>query len=289
MAPPRTRLRRLLLALGAALLALGGLAGPAAANVISPESPHSPNASDGNTLYWIVLVVAVIVMVVVNAGLLGALTRFRARRGERPRQVRGLQRLQTMVAAGLAVFAVALFTVSVVFTEKARKIADTGPNGLQRSSSITQGSAAAPIGGQTPPASKSANPLEITATGQEWLWRYTYPNGAFSYYRLVVPVDTAVKLDLVSTDVVHGWFVPALSGKFDAVPGKTNTAWFKADETGTYLGRSSTFSGAAYAADRIEVQVVTPERYESFIDNTKNEIQKAQDIVVKQLQSGETP
>ena len=53
-------------------------------------------------------------------------------------------------------------------------------------------------------------PLKIEATGQQWLWRYDYPNGAFSYYKLVVPVDTAVELELVSTDVVHTWDVPDL-------------------------------------------------------------------------------
>jgi cytochrome c oxidase subunit II len=188
----------------------------------------------------------------------------------------------------LVALAVGVFAVSVVFTQKARELAPTGPEGLQASAAVS-GSGAAPIGGSTPPASKSANPLRITATGQQWLWRYTYPNGAFSYYRLVVPVDTAVQLDLVTTDVIHGWYIPELGGRFDAVPGKTNHAWFRADQTGTYSGRSSTFSGAAYAADRIEVDAVTPQQYQSFIARQKREVQEAQDIVVKQIQSGQTP
>ena len=272
------------------MLALAATAAPAGANLISPESPHSPNASDINTLYWIMIVVAVIVIVVVNAALLGTARRFRERRGSQPQPARGLGGLQTIVAAGLAVLALALFAVSVVFTEKARTVGDTDPNGLKKSAAITEGSGAAPIGTATPPsASQSANPLQITATGQQWLWRYTYPNGAFSYYKLVVPVDTAVQLNLASTDVVHGWYVPELGGKFDAVPGKTTAVRFKADEPGTYLGRSSTFSGPAYAADRIEVEVVSPAEYQSFISEQRKEIQEAQDIVVQQLQSGETP
>jgi cytochrome c oxidase subunit II len=228
------------------------------------------------------------VIVKVNVWLLWAVARFRARRGQAPRQVRGMRRLQTIVAAGLAVFAIAMFAVSVVFTEKARDVAPTGPEGLQQSSALTEGSGAAPIGTSTPPPS-GTSPLQISATGQQWLWRYTYPNGAFSYYRLVVPVDTAVQLNLVSTDDVHGWYVPALGGKFDAVPGKTNQAWFRADETGAFEGRSSTFSGAAYAADRIEVKVVTPDQYQSFIESQKQDIQDAQDIVVQQIQSGQVP
>jgi cytochrome c oxidase subunit 2 len=270
------------------LLALVVAPVSAGANVISPESPHSPNAGDINTLYWITLVVVVALIVKVNAALLWTAFRFRARRGLAPQQPGGMRRLQTVVAGGLAAFAVAMFAVSVVFTEKARDRAPTGPAGLQQSSALT-GSGAAPIGTSTPPPSKGADPLQITATGQQWLWRYTYPNGAFSYYQLVVPVDTAVQLDLVSTDVVHGWYVPALGGKFDAVPGKTNHAWFRADETGTYEGRSSTFSGAAYAADRIAVKVVTPDEYQSYIETLNQDIQAAQDTVVQQIQSGQIP
>lgn len=288
MAPPRTHARRLLLTAGAALTGSAFAAPSAAANVLSPESPHSPNASDINTLYWIGLIVVVVVIVVVNGALLLSVLKFRRRRGRQPRQLHGQRRLQLMVGAGLGAIALAMFVASIVFTEKARELAPTGPDGLQRASEVT-GSAAAPIGGPVPPPSPNANPLEINATGQQWLWRYTYPNGAFSYYKLVVPVDTAIKLDLVTTDVTHGWYVPALGGKFEAVPGKTNHTWFRADRTGTFAGRSSTFSGAAYAADRIEVNVVTPDRYQSFVDRQAREIQDAQDIVVQQLQSGETP
>lgn len=271
------------------LLGLSLGAAPAAANVISPEPAHSPQAHDLNTLYWIVTVVVVVLIVVVNVALISAVVRFRERRGREPRQLRSGRRVQVRVAGVLAVFAAALFTVSIVFTQKARNQAPTGPQGLQASSQTISGSGAAPIGTSTPPASKSANPLEITATGQQWLWRYSYPNGAFSYYRLVVPVDTNVQLNLFTTDVVHGWFVPELGGKFNAVPGKVNHAWFRADQVGNYYGHSSTFSGAAYAADRIEVSVVTPQQYQSFIATQQKEIQKAQDIVVQQIQSGQTP
>ncbi len=288
MAPPRTRARRLLASLGAVLVALAASAAPAAANLVSPEPAHSPGAGDLNTLYWIAIIVSMLLIVAVNAALLAAVGQFRERRGREPRQLRGGRRIQIRVTAVLAALAAAMFVVSVVFTQKAHNLPSTGATGLHTSASV-QGSAAAPIGNATPPPSTAANPLIITATGQQWLWRYTYPNGAFSYYKLVVPVDTAVQLNLDSTDVQHGWFVPELSGKFDAVPGKTNSLSFRADRLGTYYGRSSTFSGAAYAADRIEVNVVTPQRYQAFIAAQKRDIQAAQDIVVKQIQSGQTP
>ena len=265
------------------------MASSASANLLTPESPHSPNADDITTLYVIVMIAVVAVIVKVNFWLLFGVSRNRARRGHVPHELSSLRRLQSLAVGGLAAFAVVLFGVSVFFTERARDVGSTGPQGLKSASAVTEGSGAAPIGGSTPPPSQSADPLEITATGQQWLWRYTYPNGAFSFYRLVVPVDTAVKLRLVTTDVVHGWFVPSLGGKVDAVPGKTNFARFRADETGIYEGRSATFSGAAYATERIAVEVVTPEQYESFIEQQLLDIQAAQDIVVEQIQSGGTP
>lgn len=285
LAPPRRRPRRLLASLGGALLASGLLASPASAGVIAPDAPQSPNAEDLRTLYWIGLVVSVVLIVAVNAALLGIVFRFRARRGARPRQLRAARGVQTRVAAGLAVLAAVVFTVGVVFTEKGREVPSTGPEGLQRASALTEDSGAAPIGTSTPPPSRGADPLQITATAQQWLWRYTYPNGAFSYYRLVVPADTAVRLRLVSTDVVHGWFVPALGIQADAVPGKTNYASFLIDEPGTYEGRSSTFSGAAYAAARIAVEAVPPQRYEAFVEDQRRGIQEAQDAVAEQLES----
>ncbi len=266
------------------------LASPASANLLTPESPHSPNADDITTLYVIVMIAVLALIAAVNIGLLRGVSRNRARRGRQERDVTGLRRLQRLTAGALAGFAIVLFALSVFFTERARDPGSTGPGGLQSASAVTEGSGAAPIGGSTPsPSSQSADPLEITATAQQWLWRYTYPNGAFNFYRLVVPVDTAVKLRLVSTDVVHGWFVPSLSGRFVAVPGKTNFVRFRADEVGTYEGRSSTFSGAAYAADRIEVEVVEPDEYEAFVEQQLADIQEAQDIVTEQIASGETP
>ena len=138
-------------------------------------------------------------------------------------------------------------------------------------------------------ASASSKPLTIQATGQQWLWRYDYPNGAFSYYKLVVPSDTAVELELLSTDVVHTWNVGELARKADAVPGKTNRVFFTTDDEGSYTGDSATLSGQAYAAMGTEVDVVSPEEYESFVEAQKEDIQTAQDRVVELIENGETP
>ncbi len=231
-------------------------------------SPSSPGADQIDTLLWIGFVAAAILVVVVVGGLLYALRRYRAERGAEPRQITGGRTIQLRVGGALAVFAVAIFVISILYTDKARETSATGETGLQVSHS---------------------EPLKITTTGQQWLWRYDYPNEAFSYYKLVVPVDTAVELDLVSTDVVHTWDVPDLAGKRDAVPGKTNHVVFRADEEGTYRGQAATMSGQAYAAMRTEVEVVSPQEYQAFVAGAKKDIQAAQDRVVSLIESGETP
>ncbi len=231
-------------------------------------APHSPGIDQIDTLLWIGLVAATIFAIAVIGGLLYALGRNRAERGAEPRQVTGGAGIQLRVGGALGIFAVALLVLSIVFTDRAREAPATGTAGLQTARS---------------------EPLTIETTGQQWLWRYQYPNQAFSYYRLVVPVDTEVRLNLVSTDVVHTWDVPDLAPKADAVPGKTNEIVFRADEEGTYFGRAATLSGQAYAAMRTAVEVVSPGEYEAFVEAQKEEIQAAQDRVVKLIENGEVP
>ena len=231
-------------------------------------APHSPGTDQIDTLLWIGFVAATILIVAVLGGLLYALRRYRAERGAEPRQITGGRGIQVRVGGALGAFAAAILVVSIIYTDKARETPATGAAGLQVSHSA---------------------PLKISTTGQQWLWRYDYPNQAFSYYKLVVPVDTAVELDLVSTDVVHTWDVPDLAPKRDAVPGKTNHVVFRADEEGTYFGQAATLSGQAYASMRTEVDVVSPDEYEAFIKSQKVDIQAAQDRVVGLIENGEVP
>jgi cytochrome c oxidase subunit II len=231
-------------------------------------TPHSPGTDQIDTLFWIGFVAAAIVIVAINVALIYAVRKFRASRGTEPRPLAGGRRIQFRVAGALTAFAAAVFVLSVVFTEKARETPTSGSAGL---------------------TSAASEPLTIRATGQQWLWRYDYPNSSFSYYKLVVPVDTAVELELLSTDVVHTWDVPDLSGKRDAVPGKANRVVFRADEEGTYEGQSATLSGQAYAAMRTAVEVVSPQAYEDFVKQQKADIEAAQDRVVGLIKGGETP
>lgn len=231
-------------------------------------APHSPGTDQIDTLLWIGIVAAAILIVAVTVALLYVVRRYRSERGAQPRQLLSGRGLQFRVGAFLTFFAALLFILGVVFTDNAREKPSTGDAGL---------------------ASLKSEPLKIKATGQQWLWRYDYPNGAFSYYKLVVPVDTAVEVELLSTDVVHTWNVAELARKADAVPGKTNRVFFTADDEGSFEGDSATLSGQAYASMRTAVEVVSPEDYEAFVETQKEDIQTAQDQVVELIENGETP
>lgn len=231
-------------------------------------APHSPGTDQIETLSWIGFVAAAILIVAVLGALLYVVRRYRGERGAEPRQLLSGRGLQFRVGGVLTIFAALLFVLGVVFTDNARERPSTGEAGL---------------------ASLKGEPLTIKATGQQWLWRYDYPNGAFSYYKLVVPVDTAVELELLSTDVVHTWNVEELARKADAVPGKTNKVLFSTGDEGVYGGDSATLSGQAYASMRTEVEVVSPEEYEEFIETQKEEIDAAEERVVGLIEEGDTP
>lgn len=229
---------------------------------------HSPGTDQIDTLFWIGFIAAAILIVVVVGALLYVVRRYRSERGTEPRQLLSGRRLQFRVGGVLTAFAALLFILGIVFTDNAREKPTTGDAGL---------------------ASLKSEPLKIKATGQQWLWRYDYPNGAFSYYKLVVPADTAVELELLSTDVVHTWNVEELARKADAVPGKTNKVFFTTSEEGTYEGDSATLSGQSYAAMRTEVEVVSPEEYEEFVETLNEDIDAAEERVVGLIENGETP
>jgi cytochrome c oxidase subunit 2 len=134
----------------------------------------------------------------------------------------------------------------------------------------------------------AGDPLVISAIAQQWLWRFEYPGGTpgqrtFSYGELVVPVDTSVVLNIDSTDVIHSWWVPALGGQVQAVPGTISQTWFKADETGVFEGRGTVFNGTSFPAMDIRVRVVEPAEYQAYVEQLHSDLGEAQEDVRAQV------
>jgi cytochrome c oxidase subunit 2 len=240
--------------------------------LLSPPGGHSPNADDINTLYWVMLVVGIVLLLAINGALLALAMRFRSERGRQPRRLVVRRPAQFGTAGAFALLALVIFVIGVIETNDAKQVQASGPDGLQAASQTTAQR------GLRVPAGNTA-PLQIRACGQQWIWRYEYPDGTYSYYELVVPVDTAVIVKLCSTDVVHRWWVPGLTGKFDATPGESNQTWFKADETGTFDGASYAFSGPSYAVMRTRVRVVDVPTYQAWLEQQAAGIQAAQSFV----------
>ena len=89
--------------------------------------------------------------------------------------------------------------------------------------------------------------LTVTATARMWSWSFSYPNGATSS-KLIVPVGKPVRVELVSTDVIHGFFLPAFRVKRDVVPGMKNHVWFVAPKAGSYDLFCSQYCGTAHSS-----------------------------------------
>lgn len=260
-----------------AFLATPALLFPASAGAgaLTPESPASPNASDLHTAYVVALVIALLIGIALIAGLLASL-RGGGDENVAERRAHGTAGFQGWVIGGLAAIALAVFTFGVLATESARDVEPTGPDGLL----TAQTSAALPEG---------VEPLNVRVTGQQWVWRFEYPDGTFSYQELVVPADTTVVLDIESIDVRHTWWIPALGGQVEVVPGSPAQTWFKAEETGRYDGRSTAFSGPGFVTMRNWVNVVEPDEYESWLADQAAGIQEAQEAVAAAVAEGTAP
>jgi cytochrome c oxidase subunit 2 len=129
--------------------------------------------------------------------------------------------------------------------------------------------------------------LTVKIVGYQWYWGYEYPdNGGIKFdsymikdkdlkagdirllsvdNRLVVPVDTKVRLILTGADVIHSFAVPAFGIKRDAIPGRLNETWFKATKTGTFYGQCSELCGVGHGFMPIAIDVVSKENFAKWV------------------------
>lgn len=129
----------------------------------------------------------------------------------------------------------------------------------------------------------------VKAIGHAWYWSYEYPQtdqgGGFTFdanidedkqprllqadNEMVVPVGKVVKLQVTAADVLHSWAMPAFGFKIDAVPGRLNQMWFKADKEGTFHGQCSELCGQRHAYMPIVVRVVSEQAYADWLKEAK--------------------
>ncbi len=295
----RNRRRVFALSLTAAVATVLVLASGASADLLTPESGGSPNADSIDTLYKIVMGVAVLVFVGVEGVLLYSLIKFRVRKGAVPAQIRGNTKLEVGWTIGASVILVLLAIVTFVMLDDIRTPPNSDADGFaaQKVQRVSGPAAYQPL----PPNGKALN---IKVNGQQYVWRFTYPdadenelNNAFNYAELVVPTRTTVTLEIAAQDVIHSWWIPQLGGKFDAVPGHLNFTWFKIPKPGVFRGQCAELCGRNHADMVARVRAIEPADFQAWLDKKKSEIEAAnklaaeerKKVVAEQAKGNEAP
>jgi cytochrome c oxidase subunit 2 len=219
---------------GSALAGNGGIAPPA-------ETPQAGRIKD---LYWFVLGITGVIFLIVEISLIVFIVRYRNR--DRPRadegpQIRGHNRLELIWTVIPVLILVAI--MGFVFY-KLPGIKDV------------------------PDANAAGGKLTVQVEGRQFYWRFTYPNGAVSVNDLRLPTGRPVELVVTApaNDVIHSWWIPALAGKMDAIPGKVNDLEFVAPSSpGVYQGQCAEFCGLQHALMLAKAQIVTPSEFDSWV------------------------
>jgi len=213
-------------------------------------NPVSPNGQGIYTTYVGISVVAIIVFVGVEGALLWVVLRYRRTvqpSGYVPPQVHGHIGLE--IGWTLAPLAIVLFIAGYSFVE------------LQRDFQ--------PI---------SNEQMLVVVSGHQFGWDYDYGNSVVVHQEgslnsevtpFVVPTHTLVKLQFRGTDVIHSWWVPAISGKTDAVPGYDNFSWLKIDQPGQWRGECAELCGVGHASMQIIVQAMDQSDFDAWMAKQK--------------------
>lgn len=232
----------------------------------SPIAPEGPVAQHISNVFWPIFWVSVVIFVGVGGAILYSSLRFRRKLDdEEPVQTHGNNRLE--VAWTVAPFAI-LISLFILTATNMRFIQDPNPG---------------------------PNALHVCVQGQRFNWSYFYErdcgsarsvaNGGRDYTpaknlavpvsasALVVPTGRPIKLQLVSLDVNHSFYIPEISGQVNAIPGQKNEMWFQIDNPGTYHGACTELCGSNHAGMLVIIKAMSPNDYGSWC---RQQAQKAQ-------------
>lgn len=111
--------------------------------------------------------------------------------------------------------------------------------------------------------------LEIRVTGHQWFWEFEYQTAEGESLTLIdelhLPKDRRIDFHIETADVIHSFWIPALGGKIDAIPGRINSLRLVPTQTGRFGGQCAEFCGALHAHMRFEVTVHEPEDFERWL------------------------
>jgi len=234
----------LLLATALAPAALAGNGG------FAPVSPESPNAERIHDTWIFVSIFIGAIFLLVEVVLVTFIWRYRRQRRERFEdgpQIHGATSIELIWTVAPVVI---LFLIGGFVFYKLPGIADV------------------------PRASASGEErLEMQVTGRQFYWQYEYPNGAVAIDTLRAPAGVPVRLEITAPDedVIHSWWIPALGGKIDAIPGVTTETWFEAERPGIYEGQCAELCGLEHAKMLASVEVLPADEFASWLAERDSE------------------
>jgi cytochrome c oxidase subunit II len=209
----------------------------------APVEPVSPNAERTADAYYLISVFAILVFLVVMIPLAIFIVRFRSR--GRPRSIEGPQiRGNTSLELAWTIAPIVILVVIAGFV-------------FYKLPGITSLTSA-----------EGATELEVKVEGNQFYWQYTYPNGVIAVDRLRAPVGRVVHLDITAPDhdVNHSFWIPAVGGKFDAIPGVTTEFEFQATREGVYPGQCAEFCGLQHAAMSASLEVLAADEFDAWLE-----------------------
>ncbi|HET9243298.1 MAG TPA: cytochrome c oxidase subunit II [Gaiella sp.] len=210
----------------------------------APVQPESPNAEGISQSYWFVSAFALGIFLLVEVLLVVFVVRYRRR--NRPRtadgaQIHGANRLELAWTVGpvLILFAIVAFVFAKL-------------PGIQ----------------DVPASAAGDENLVVDVTGTQFTWEFRYPNGVVTVDRMRAPEGRTVELRVTAPDwdVIHSWWIPALGGKIDAIPGTVNTTWFEAQRAGVFPGQCAELCGIYHAKMTASVEVLPAEEFDAWLE-----------------------
>ncbi len=210
---------------------LAGCSGP-----LSSLDPAGPSARSGALLWWGMFIYASIVLVAVVGLWLYAMKRPADARDEAAqRRVHN----RWIIGGGVILPTASIF-ILLLF-------------------GIPMGHRMLPLPPDNGPA------LRVDVIGHQWWWEVRYPNSTILLTNeLHIPAGVPIDIHLSTADVIHGFWVPRLGGKLDAIPGRVNVLRLEADEPGVYAGQCAEFCGLHHATMKFTVTAHTPEDFERW-------------------------
>ena len=222
-------------------------------------NPTGPVAVQEANLFWFILAVATLVFVVVEAVLIWSIIRYRERPNTpAPRQIHGNNTIEIIwtVAPSLFLFAVLTGTIYTMFN-------------LTNISS-TNG---------------SIPEIRVAAVGHQWWWEFDYPNQHVNNAdTLYLPQGSVVHMDLQSSNVIHSFWVPSITGKTDVIPGHLNQKIFRADQVGEYHGQCAEYCGTQHAHMYFNVIVLDTNAFNAWVSNEQQSARTPTDALALQGQ-----